>query len=42
MEHVIRAPMDGVVKKVVYKVNDLVAQGKQLVHFEDGGEKKKE
>jgi 3-methylcrotonyl-CoA carboxylase alpha subunit len=36
MEHVIRSPVDGVVTKVVYKVNDLVAQGKQLVHFEDG------
>ena len=35
MEHVIRSPVDGQIKKVFYKVNDLVGQGKQLVSFEE-------
>ncbi|KAJ3300670.1 Methylcrotonoyl-CoA carboxylase subunit alpha, mitochondrial [Borealophlyctis nickersoniae] len=34
MEHVIKSPHAGVVKKVHYKVGDLVGQGKQLLSFE--------
>ncbi|KAI9008359.1 carbamoyl-phosphate synthase L chain, ATP binding domain-containing protein [Gaertneriomyces semiglobifer] len=34
MEHVIKAPQAGTVVKVHYKVNDLVAEGKQLVTIE--------
>ncbi|KAJ3080439.1 hypothetical protein HK102_003065, partial [Quaeritorhiza haematococci] len=36
MEHVIRSPQAGSVKKVFYKVGDIVAQGKQLVSFDEG------
>jgi len=35
MEHVMRAPVDGVVKKVLYKSGDLVGDKKRLVVFED-------
>ncbi|RKO86858.1 hypothetical protein BDK51DRAFT_16445, partial [Blyttiomyces helicus] len=35
MEHVIKSPKDGVIKKVNYKVGEIVAQGKMLVAFEE-------
>ncbi|KAJ3129865.1 hypothetical protein HK101_005183, partial [Irineochytrium annulatum] len=35
MEHVIKSPTDGVVKKVHYKVGELVGEGKNLVTFEE-------
>ncbi|KAJ3114755.1 Methylcrotonoyl-CoA carboxylase subunit alpha, mitochondrial [Phlyctochytrium bullatum] len=35
MEHVIKSPRDGKIKKVHYKVGDLVGEGKNLLSFED-------
>jgi 3-methylcrotonyl-CoA carboxylase alpha subunit len=35
MEHVIRAPLDGIVERVNYKMGDLVGEGKTLVTFAD-------
>ncbi|TPX65440.1 hypothetical protein CcCBS67573_g08120 [Chytriomyces confervae] len=35
MEHVIKSPKDGVIKRVHYKVGDIVAEGKVLVSFEE-------
>ncbi|KAJ3331148.1 Methylcrotonoyl-CoA carboxylase subunit alpha, mitochondrial [Blyttiomyces sp. JEL0837] len=37
MEHVIKSPRDGVIKRVHYNVGDIVAEGKSLVSF-DGDE----
>lgn len=42
MEHIIKSPVDGVVKKVNYKLGDLVGENKLLVTFEGAGETKKE
>ncbi|KAJ3411180.1 Methylcrotonoyl-CoA carboxylase subunit alpha, mitochondrial [Chytridiales sp. JEL 0842] len=40
MEHVIKSPKDGVIKKVYYRVGDIVGEGKNLVSFvEEEGEK---
>ncbi|KAJ3202605.1 Methylcrotonoyl-CoA carboxylase subunit alpha, mitochondrial [Dinochytrium kinnereticum] len=35
MEHVIKSPRDGKIKKVHYKVGELVGEGKNLVTFEE-------
>lgn len=35
MEHVIRAPVDGVIDQVYYTVGDLVEENKSLVMFAD-------
>jgi 3-methylcrotonyl-CoA carboxylase alpha subunit len=35
MEHVIRAPVDGVIDQVLYSVGDLVEENKSLVMFAD-------
>lgn len=34
MEHVIKSPIDGVIKRVVFKDGDIVGEGKILVHYE--------
>jgi 3-methylcrotonyl-CoA carboxylase alpha subunit len=34
MEHTIRAPADGVVEKIHYKVGEQVDEGIELIHFE--------
>jgi 3-methylcrotonyl-CoA carboxylase alpha subunit len=33
-QHIIKSPKDGVIKKINYKVNELVGEGKVLVVFE--------
>ncbi|KAI8619235.1 carbamoyl-phosphate synthase L chain, ATP binding domain-containing protein [Chytriomyces sp. MP71] len=35
MEHVIKSPFDGIIKKVHYNVGDIVGEAKVLVSFED-------
>ena len=39
MEHTIRAPADGIVEKIHYKVGEQVDEGVELIHFEAEGAK---
>ena len=34
MEHTIRAPPDGIVEKIHFKVGEQVDEGVELIHFE--------
>jgi 3-methylcrotonyl-CoA carboxylase alpha subunit len=38
-EHVLRAPQDGIVKRVLGSIGELVKEGKILVEFEEVEEK---
>jgi 3-methylcrotonyl-CoA carboxylase alpha subunit len=35
MEHVIRAPFDGVIERISFGVGDMVGEGQTLVKFKD-------
>jgi 3-methylcrotonyl-CoA carboxylase alpha subunit len=35
MEHVIKSPKDGKIKRVVYKIGEIVEQNKRLIEFDE-------
>lgn len=39
MEHVIRAPIDGIISSIYYSEGDFVEGGKTVVAFEENGKK---